>query len=102
MFGNGAGTIGITIMRGHRLTAVRAKMERDEFFVDPKCKYLIDSLEKQKYDLNTGKPEKMQFYTKDGLNDQITMDHIADSGGYGVYKLFPTHMNYASMEEKAA
>lgn len=83
-----------------RLTAVRAKMERGEFFVDPKCKYLIDSLFKQKYDPNTGKPEKMQFYTKDGLNDQITMDHIADAMGYGLYKMFPTIMQYAKMEEK--
>jgi phage terminase large subunit len=86
----------------HRVTSVRAKMEHDEFSVDPRCKYLIDSCYKQKYDPKTGKPEKQQFYTKAELNPQLTMDHIADAMGYGIYKLCPIAISYAKLEELAA
>ncbi len=86
----------------YRLTAVRAKMERGELLVDPRCKYLIESLEKQKYDPNTGKPDKKTFYTGTGMNDTLTLDHIADACGYGVYKMYPTRIEYVRDETKAA
>ncbi len=85
-----------------RLTSVRALMEQDRLLVDPKCIYLIESFNKQVYDPNTGKPDKKQFYTKYPLNDQITMDHVSDAAGYGCYKMYPTRIMYAKLEEKVA
>lgn len=56
-------------------------------FIDPKCKYYIESLEKHCYKEGTSLPDKDSGF-----------DHMSDAGRYCVDYLFPVKQNY---EKKA-
>ncbi len=61
-----------------RVNAVNRMLANDRLFIDPKCKKLINDLEKVSW--------------KDGSLDQKTdpsLTHISDALGYGVWKIFP-------------
>ena len=79
-----------------RLTAVRARMERDCWFVDPRCTHLIEALERQTYIEN--KPDKK---CKSKTIPHMTVDHILDAAGYTVVKLFPAKVDYERLEKAA-
>ena len=79
-----------------RLTAVRARMERDCWYVDPKCVHLIEALQRQTY--VNHKPDKQ---LKSQTIPHMTLDHIADAAGYPVAKLFPAKVDYEGLEEAA-
>jgi hypothetical protein len=86
-----------------RLTSMRNLMERNRYFVDPRCAHLIETLKKQTYKLNTngtstGKPDKTQ---PSKITPHFTMDHIGDAAGYAPYKLFPSAVDYEAKEEAA-
>lgn len=63
-----------------------SKGERS-LFIDPKCKYYIESLEKHCYKEGTSLPDKDSGF-----------DHMSDAGRYCVDYLFPVKQNY---EKKA-
>ena len=79
-----------------RLTAVRARMERDCWFVDPRCVHLIEALGRQTY--VNGKPDKQ---LKSKTIPHMTVDHVLDAMGYPVYKLFPARVDYEKLEKAA-
>ena len=79
-----------------RLTAVRARMERDCWFVDPKCVHLIEALGRQTY--VNGKPDKQ---LKSKTIPHMTVDHVLDAMGYPVVKLFPAKVDYEKLEKAA-
>jgi hypothetical protein len=81
----------------YRCVAVRSRLEKGKFFVDPKCRFLIEALQIQTYVNN--KPDK-KCYSK--IIPQMTVDHIADAAGYGIYRLYPAKYDYEKKEEKAA
>jgi phage terminase large subunit len=83
----------------YRLTAFRRRLELRKLLVDPRCKFLIETLNDHLYDQETGKPDKRQVSR---INDRFTMDHIGDAGGYGVYKLYPAKVDYEKLEKKLA
>lgn len=67
-----------------RLDAMRARMERDCWYVDPRCVHLIEALELQTF--VKSKPDKN---LKSKTIPHMTLDHIADAAGYPVYRLWP-------------
>lgn len=81
----------------YRVTSVRSRIEKDKFFVDPRCVHLIESLREQVYVNHL--PDK---HTKSRISKLITLDHIVDAMGYPIYKLWPAKINYAALEEKKA
>jgi hypothetical protein len=86
-----------------RLTSMRNLMERNRYFVDPRCAHLIETLTEQVYKLNkngtsTGKPDKTQ---PSKVTPHFTLDHIGDAAGYAPYKLFPSAVDYEAKEEAA-
>lgn len=53
-----------------------------QLFISPKCKYMIECLERQTYKENTSQPDKDSGY-----------DHLNDALGYAVDYLFPVRRN---------
>lgn len=70
-----------------RINAVNSRLNTSEgvrrLFVDPKCKQVIDSLERQTYKEGTSQPNKDDGY-----------DHMNDALGYMVESLFPIRKEY--------
>jgi hypothetical protein len=75
-----------------RVNSVNAKLKNTQghrsLFVDPKCKQIIDSLEKMVYKPGTSVIEK------DG-----ELDHMADAVGYEIDFLFPLRTDYNANSE---
>tara|TARA_Y100000114_G_scaffold157169_1_gene187733 strand:+ start:106 stop:1317 length:1212 start_codon:yes stop_codon:yes gene_type:complete len=73
-----------------RINAVNSRLLSKEgirrLFVDPKCKNVISSLERQAYKEGTSQP------IKDGF------DHLNDALGYAVEYLFPVKKNHTPIE----
>lgn len=70
-----------------RINAVNSRLNTADgvrrLFVDPKCKQVIDSLERQTYKEGTSQPNKDDGY-----------DHMNDALGYMVESLFPIRKEY--------
>ena len=82
-----------------RLTAMRARLERDKLLIAPTCRHLIEALALQTY--VGGKPDKV---TKSKITTTMSMDHIADALGYLVYRLWPPlrTADFERLEEQVA
>ena len=73
-----------------RINAVNARLLSKEgqrrLYVDPKCKKVIESLERHTYKEGTSQPEKDGF------------DHMNDALGYAVEYLFPIRKAHATVQ----
>jgi hypothetical protein len=84
-----------TINPEYRFTAVRSRFEKGKMFVSPRCRHLIECLERQTY--KESKPDKT---ITSKITPHMTVDHSGDALGYAVYKLWPAKYDYAKNEEE--
>ncbi len=85
----------------NRLTTMRSLMERNRYFVDPRCKHLIECLKRQTYK-QEGKRRVPDKTIVSMISPPMTIDHSGDSAGYMPYKLWPADFDFEANEQKAA
>ena len=88
----------------YRFTAVRSRLERKKLFIDPQCPHAIEVMEKHQYhESGKGWADKVTRYSKSYHREskKIQLVHLADSIGYGIYKLWPAQVNYEKLERAA-
>ena len=75
-----------------RINAVNSRLHSAlgevNLYVDPKCKYTIEGLERHTYKAGTNQPDKESGY-----------DHMMDALGYCVDYLFPIRREYGDIEQ---
>ena len=82
----------------YKLTAVRSRIEKSKLFVDPRCRFYAETLEKHQRDEKTNQPDKRTMHQ----GTKIQLVHIGDAGAYGIYKLFPAKVDYEKKEKDQA